>query len=223
MEGRERQPGRLSGRFTEAGHVGPLANRQVEHEGELYVELSKKVHLQHAVSLLVRDIIPVAEVQLHETEGGHYSQVGIEIEVGDGQPTTEEIAGGEFLNLALGDDDHFVKNVSRQESGPVFYDFDSTDLLREMNDLRFRRIHTEESLKMTLGYLEQFERVLQGEEGVKSIEAIIRESQASPQDFVSSATPQRIDVENLQDLILNRIQRGKGFLSGALMGLRSSD
>lgn len=202
-----------------AGVVGTSANAIVAADGESFVTLMKRPELQQSFSRLVKGIVPISDIVSGVNEREKYSKIMPVENIRELSIEDDLWAGAEFLQLAFGDWDHSGKNLNFKDEKLVFFDFDQIFLGADMK-MRYRRQHTEASLSKLQTHLDNFYERIQGEEGYKFIESVFKSSNLNPADY--AALLNALTIEDVQEILLSRVNRARNLVGIERMNLREA-
>lgn len=187
----------------------------VRYKGERFVRLAEYNHgaVQQIVALLLKGIVPVADVVQDATQSAHYSKVLNHSKIEGGSDSVDEFkANKEILTRIFGDGDHqylshdpkvpatFNHNLEHHNNTVSFYDFGRASFY----SFDFKGLfveHSEESARILLAKLSLLQQRISGKEGYEFLKALYTKTHIA-EVFNPDLTP-----EKLQEILLMKIAR----------------
>lgn len=201
----------ISAPLTDLGQVDPLKrNRLYAADDELLVGLfpENNPETQKVLSMLVKGIVPVADIVRHIPTATMHSKVMPHDRVQTESSGDEVLANRELLAQVFGDRDHNNRNI-RDELGQVtFYD---TEPVLDFALKGYNQDHTKASLELLLHKVEELESRLTGEAGKKFFDSVARVSAATPVDFYIHGSPgvALFTMDDVYNTLMRNIQATK--------------
>lgn len=199
----------------------------VRHKGERFVRLAEYNHgaVQQIVALLLKGIVPVADVVQDTTQSAHYSKVLNHSKIEGGNDSLDEYkANKEILTRIFGDGDHqylsldpkvpatFNHNLEHHDGAVSFYDFGRATFY----SFDFKGLfveHSEESARILLAKLLLLQQRVSGKEGYEFLEALYAKTHVA-EVFSPDLTP-----EKLQEILLMKIARTQQLVHEVLQSM----
>lgn len=199
----------------------------VQHKGERFVRLAEYNHgaIQQMVALLLKGIVPVADVVQDTTQSAHYSKVLNHSSIKDSNDSVDEFkANKEILSRIFGDGDHqyfshdpkvpasFNHNLEHHDRAVSFYDFGRASFY----PFDFKGLfveHSEESARILLSKLLLLQQRISGKEGYEFLEALYAKTHIA-EVFNPGLTP-----EKLQEILLMKITGTQQLVHKALQSM----
>lgn len=199
----------------------------VQYRGERFVRLAEHNHgaVQHMVTLLLKGIVPVADVVQDTTQSAHYSKVLNHSRVESSNDSIDEFrANKEILLRIFGDGDHqylshdsreyalYNHNLEHHDGVVSFYDF-GRSVFNSYDPKGLFVEHSEESARILLAKLSQLQERISGKEGYEFLKALYVKTHIV-EVFRPDLTP-----EKLQDILLMKIGRTQELVHKVLQSM----